>query len=81
MSAVAVEEYCNLIGGEWVRSAGGRTFDDLNPADTRDVAGRFQASIASDARDAVAAAAAAFDGWKRTPITKRASILLGAPTT
>ena len=56
----------------------GRTFDDVNPADTRDVVGRFQASSAEDARAAVAAAAAAFDGWRRTPISKRAKVLLSA---
>src|SRR5690349_12943593 len=73
-----VEEFANLVGGERTKSAGGRTFDDVNPADTRDIVGRFQASIAADARAAVAAAAAAFDGWRKTPISKRAKLLLGA---
>src|SRR6185503_710146 len=71
-------EFANCIGGEWIKSRTGRTFDDVNPADTRDVVGRFQASSADDARAAVAAAAAAFDGWRRTPITKRAKVLLSA---
>jgi alpha-ketoglutaric semialdehyde dehydrogenase len=65
----------NHIGGAWTESAGGRTFDDVNPADTRDVVGRFQASGEVDARAAVEAATAAFDAWRRTPITKRAKVL------
>ena len=71
-------EFANCIGGEWIKSRTGRTFDDVNPADTRDLVGRFQASSADDARAAVAAASAAFDGWRRTPITKRAKVLLSA---
>ena len=27
----------NFIDGEWVESASGRTFEDRNPADTREV--------------------------------------------
>jgi len=34
-------EFANCIGGEWIKSRTGRTFDDVNPADTRDVVGRF----------------------------------------
>jgi aldehyde dehydrogenase (NAD+) len=70
-----VEVFRNLVGGEWRASSAGKTFDDLNPADNRDIVGRFQASSAADARAAVEAAAAAFEGWKKTPITKRAKIL------
>jgi acyl-CoA reductase-like NAD-dependent aldehyde dehydrogenase len=81
MSAVVepkVEEFRNLIGGELCASATRKTFDDVNPADTRDIVGRFQASGPADARAAVEAAAAAFDGWRRTPISKRARILQDA---
>jgi len=70
-----IEEYRNCIAGEWTRCASGRTFDNLNPADTRDIVGRFQASSAEDARAAVAAAAAGFDAWRATPISKRAKVL------
>ncbi len=73
-----IEEFRNHIGGEWVASRTGRTFDDVNPADTRDVVGRFAASSKEDAQAAVDAAAAAFDGWRRTPISKRAKVLLVA---
>jgi alpha-ketoglutaric semialdehyde dehydrogenase len=73
-----IEEFKNHIAGEWTRSVTGRTVDDVNPADTRDVVGRFQASSREDARAAVEAAAAAFAAWRATPITKRAKILLDA---
>ncbi|GJG94512.1 aldehyde dehydrogenase family protein [Cupriavidus pauculus] len=69
------ETYRNYIDGEWCDSASGRTLDNVNPADTRDIVSRHAASDARDAAAAVAAAAAAFDGWKATPIGKRAKIL------
>ncbi|HZQ73571.1 MAG TPA: aldehyde dehydrogenase family protein [Burkholderiales bacterium] len=81
MSAVLdskVEEFQNLIGGEPRHAAARKTFDDVNPADTREIVARFQASGPADARAAVEAAAAAFDGWRKTPISRRAKILQGA---
>ncbi|KWV47152.1 aldehyde dehydrogenase [Bradyrhizobium macuxiense] len=70
-----IEEFPNLIGGERVRSVSGRSFANLNPADTADLVGRFQASTAAEAQAAVDAASAAFPAWKKTPISKRAGIL------
>jgi len=75
---MSAEEFKNCIAGEWTASVTGRTFDDTNPADTRDLVGRFQASTAEDAKAAVDAAAAAFAGWRATPVTKRAKVLLAA---
>lgn len=69
------ETYRNYIDGEWCDSATGRTLDNVNPADTREIVSRHAASDAHDAAAAVAAAAAAFDGWKKTPIGKRAKVL------
>ncbi|MDP9481947.1 MAG: aldehyde dehydrogenase family protein [Chloroflexota bacterium] len=67
---------CRLfIGGEWLESGTGRTFESLNPADTRDVVGRFQAGDASDAARAISAAEVAFPAWRRTPAPKRGEIL------
>src|SRR6476620_1764997 len=71
-------QFMNWIGGEPVAASTGRSFDDVNPADTRDIVGRFQASSAADAAAAVNAAAEGFDAWRRTPISKRAKILQGA---
>ena len=34
--------YKNFIDGEWVESSTGETFENRNPADTRDVVGIFQ---------------------------------------
>lgn len=73
-----IEEFSNLIGGERVVSRSGRLFDNVNPADTKDIVGRFQASTAEDAQAAVAAAAAAFATWRNVPISKRAKALMAA---
>ncbi|MEO8654632.1 MAG: aldehyde dehydrogenase family protein [Ramlibacter sp.] len=78
MSDQPVEEFRNHIGGEWAAAVGGKTFDNVNPADTRDIVGRFQASTSADALAAVDAAAAAFAGWRATPISRRAKVLLDA---
>ncbi|MEO8921621.1 MAG: aldehyde dehydrogenase family protein [Caldimonas sp.] len=75
---VTTEEFRNCIAGEWTASITGRTFDDTNPADTRDLVGRFQASSADDAKAAIDAAAAAFAAWRATPVTRRAKVLLAA---
>ncbi|SOZ38841.1 aldehyde dehydrogenase family protein [Cupriavidus neocaledonicus] len=70
--------FLNHIDGEWTACQSGRTFDNVNPADSADLVGRFQASSAADAQAAVAAAAAAFAGWKKTPVGKRAAMLTRA---
>jgi alpha-ketoglutaric semialdehyde dehydrogenase len=64
-----------FIGGEWLDATTGRTFDSVNPADTREVVGRFQAAAAADVARAVAAAGAAFAGWHATPAPKRGEVL------
>lgn len=71
-------EFKNLIGGEWAVSVSGQTFANINPADTRDVVGYFQASDERDARAAVQAASEAFPSWRRTSTTQRARIVNAA---
>jgi aldehyde dehydrogenase (NAD+) len=71
-------EYTNYIAGKWVPCASGKTVPNINPANTGDIVGRFPASGAADGAAAVAAAQAAFEGWKRTPISKRAQVLFRA---
>ena len=71
----AVKTYHNYIGGQWVASAGGEWFENANPANTRDIVGRFPLSTAEDVNDAVDAARNAFDRWRRTPAPRRAEIL------
>jgi aldehyde dehydrogenase (NAD+) len=43
----SIEEFKNYIGGEWVASCVSDRFDNINPADTSDTVGRFQASAAA----------------------------------
>ena len=57
----AVTECRQFIGGEWVDAAGGGTFEDLDPF-TGEVVARVSAGGREDARRAVEAAAAAFQG-------------------
>jgi len=67
--------YQNYIGGRWVQSASGEWSENRNPADTRDVVGRFPRSTEADVDQAIAAAAEAFDRWRHTPAPRRAEIL------
>jgi acyl-CoA reductase-like NAD-dependent aldehyde dehydrogenase len=72
---VSSKTYHNYIDGEWVPSSSGETFENLNPADTRDRIGRFALSNEADVNRAVDAARNAFDSWRRTPAPRRAEIL------
>ncbi len=70
--------YRNLIDGEWVEATTGDTFENINPADTRDVVGIFQKSGAADVEAAVDAAKRAFEKWRLVPAPRRAEILFRA---
>ncbi|HEY8203230.1 MAG TPA: aldehyde dehydrogenase family protein [Pyrinomonadaceae bacterium] len=74
-STSRADNYHNYIGGQWVPSSSGEWIENRNPADTRDLMGRFPRSTESDVEKAVAAAKQAFDGWRLTPAPKRAEIL------
>jgi 1-pyrroline-5-carboxylate dehydrogenase len=50
-------------------------FKSTNPANTDEVLGYFQTGTADDARDAVAAARAAFPAWSHTPYQERIELL------
>ncbi|HYX11738.1 MAG TPA: aldehyde dehydrogenase family protein [Candidatus Acidoferrum sp.] len=64
-----------FIAGEWIDSSSGETFESRNPANTRDVVGRFQQGTAADVGQAVRAAEQAAQLWRRTPAPKRGEIL------
>jgi len=64
-----------FIAGRWVESVSGASFESVNPADTRDVVGRFQAGTAADAAMAITAADTALPAWKATPAPKRGELL------
>src|SRR3979411_2808378 len=68
----------NFIDGEWVESSTGETFENRNPADTRDVVGIFQKSGKADVDAAVAAAKRAFVKWRLVPAPRRAEIIYRA---
>jgi aldehyde dehydrogenase (NAD+) len=70
--------YHNLIGGRSVAPVSGRTSENRNPADTREVVGIFPDSDAHDVAAAVEAARAAYDSWRLTPAPKRGEILFRA---
>ena len=70
--------YHNLIGGQWLPAAEGKTLLNLNPADHADVVGAFPSSHADDVAQAVAAAKEAFATWRLVPAPKRAEILVRA---
>src|SRR5438552_3979682 len=71
----AAREYRNYIDGEWARSSSGKTFEDVNPADSSDVIGTFQESNADDLNRAVDAADRAFQSWRLVPAPRRAEFL------
>src|SRR3954452_22028891 len=71
----SAKTYLNYIGGEWVKSSSGEWFENVNPADSNDVVGRFPLSNADDVNRAVEAARSAATRWRKTPAPKRAEIL------
>ncbi len=72
---MAAKIFKNLIAGEWVESRSGQTFENLNPANTKDVVGVFPRSQQEDVDAAVEAAKKAFQRWRLTPAPRRAEIL------
>src|ERR1035437_9095307 len=68
----------NFIDGEWVEASTGETFENRNPADTRDLVGIFQKSAKADVDTAVAAAKRAFTKWRLVPAPRRAEIVFRA---
>src|SRR6202453_765892 len=70
--------YKNFIDGEWVESTTGETFENRNPADTRDVVGIFQKSGKEDVDAAVDAAKRAYARWRLVPAPRRAEIVFRA---
>ncbi|MFN7101870.1 MAG: aldehyde dehydrogenase family protein, partial [Pseudorhizobium sp.] len=64
--------YQNLIAGEWV---GSEASNNISPSDTNDVVGAYAQGTAEDAKQAIAAAKAAFPAWSRSGIMERHTIL------
>src|SRR5204863_2827681 len=74
VALTGTKTFQNYIGGEWVDSASGETFESTSPA-TGDSIGVFPRSNADDVDRAVAAAKAAFEEWRLVPAPKRGEIL------
>jgi aldehyde dehydrogenase (NAD+) len=68
----------NYINGEWTEGRSGKTFPNINPANTDEIVGHFQASNADDVNAACAAAAAAQQAWADLPATRRGEYLFKA---
>ena len=65
------ETFTNFVGGRWVPSRTGETFENENPAVKGSNLGLFQSSGPDDIDEAIAVADAAFRAWRRTPLTER----------
>src|SRR2546426_1897365 len=74
----APREYLNRIGGKWLPSHSGKTFENRNPARNADLIGTFPDSDAEDVDSAVKAAARAFSSWRLVPAPRRAEFLYRA---
>jgi aldehyde dehydrogenase (NAD+) len=68
-------DFRNFIAGAWTAPSTGAYFDNRNPADTRDLIGRFPASGVEDVERAIASAQRGFEQWKRTPAPARGDVL------
>lgn len=75
LTTTKVETFKNLIDGSWSEAASGQTFSSINPANTEDIVGLFQASDEQDIRRAIEAASDAFPEWADVAPSKRAAIL------
>src|SRR6516162_2915565 len=62
------------IGGKWRKSSDGARFDVIDPATERKIASVASATV-EDAKAAIGAAAAAFEGWAGRKPRERAEIL------
>jgi aldehyde dehydrogenase (NAD+) len=72
------DPFLNYIAGQWVECKSGRTFPNINPANTTETVGHFQASDAEDAQAACAAAAKAQSAWSTVPAPRRGEYLFKA---
>src|SRR5205814_6523043 len=71
-------QYLNFIGGQWLPSRTARTFPNINPANTDDIVGVFQASGPDDVAAAFTAAAQAHPAWAALPAPRRGEYLFKA---
>jgi malonate-semialdehyde dehydrogenase (acetylating) / methylmalonate-semialdehyde dehydrogenase len=70
VAAPPITKVSNYINGQWQNSSAGEWQDVINPA-TGEALARVPLSPAAEVDQAVAAAAAAYPGWRRTPPENR----------
>jgi 1-pyrroline-5-carboxylate dehydrogenase len=66
-------EYDIVIGNRLIKTE--KKINSVNPANPKQVVGVFQSAGREHVEQAVQAAAAAFESWKRTPAEQRASLI------
>jgi aldehyde dehydrogenase (NAD+) len=76
--SISAAIFNNYVNGRWVPSRSGDVFENRNPADDREVVGRFQQSTPEDAAEAIDAAARAYEQWRLVPAPRRAELLYRA---
>ncbi|MCJ7502995.1 MAG: aldehyde dehydrogenase family protein, partial [Acidobacteriia bacterium] len=72
------EVFRNYVAGQWVECKSHETFPNINPADTDEVVGLFQASGPADVQEACDMAAKAEPGWAALPAPRRGEYLFKA---
>jgi aldehyde dehydrogenase (NAD+) len=70
--------YRNYVAGQWVECKAKKTFPNLNPANTNETVGVFQASGPDDIQEACDAAAKAQPAWGALPAPLRGEFLYKA---
>jgi acyl-CoA reductase-like NAD-dependent aldehyde dehydrogenase len=70
-----MKEYRNFIAGEWCEAAGGKRFENRNPADWSELVGTFPSSDERDVDRAVEAAKQAYRSWRLVPAPERGELL------
>ena len=72
----AMEQYDNLINGNWRGPEGGRRYPIFNPAKPSESLGEFPLSAAVDVDAAISAASGAASSWAAVPGPQRGQALL-----
>jgi acyl-CoA reductase-like NAD-dependent aldehyde dehydrogenase len=70
-----MQRYQNFIDGEWLPAQSGRTYQNSNPADTREAVAEYPLSGKADATSAIEAAKNAWPAWAAMSSVGRGRIL------
>ncbi len=70
-----MKKYLNFIGGEWVAARSGKTYQNRNPADAREIVAEYASGSREDAQEAIQAAAKASPAWSAATAVARGRVL------